>query len=573
MLAATMAALGQNPQPPADSNTAAEVSTHETPATFRTKVNLVLVPVVVRDKNGHAIGNLKKEDFQLFDKGKVQPISSFNIETVESQSANLPAAPPEASAKGTEEQAPLNPSVMPNRFVAYLFDDVHTTQGDLMPVRNAAEKHMNTSLVATDRAAIFTTSGRVTQDFTDDRDKLHAALLNLQAHPIARPTMQECPDISYYQADLIVNKNDPNALLAAQTDTLSCMLFDPTDTSSVSMAVTLARSQAARVLNSGDMETRTALEKINQVIHRISSMPGKRSIVLISPGFLTFFDMQDTKDALIDRAIRANVVISALNARGLFGVTPFGNAGDPSPQSVLGVNLRSQYLTAAALADEDVLSEFSYGTGGIFFHDNNDLVEGFNRAAARPEFVYVLGFSPQNLKLDGRFHALKIVLTNPNRLELQARRGYYAPQHLADEAETARQEIQDALFSREELRDIPVELHTQFFKPSVENARLNVLAHVDVRHLRFRKENGRNADSLTVVSGAFDRNGNFINGSSKTVDMRLKDQTLESKLGGGITVKSTFDVRPGSYLIRLVVRDSEGQFMAAANGTIDIPMN
>jgi hypothetical protein len=116
-------------------------------------------------------------------------------------------------------------------------------------------------------------------------------------------------------------------------------------------------------------------------------------------------------------------------------------------------------------------------------------------------------------------------------------------------------------------------MHTQFFKSSTENAKLAVLARVDVKHLRFRKENGRNRDDLTVVSGLFDRNGNLVTGNSKTVEMRLKDQTLESRLNAGITVKSSFDVKPGSYMIRLVIRDSEGQEMAAANGTVDIPMN
>ncbi len=150
--------------------------------------------------------------------------------------------------------------------------------------------------------------------------------------------------------------------------------------------------------------------------------------------------------------------------------------------------------------------------------------------AARPEFVYVLGFSPENLKLDGRFHALKITLKNSGKLELQARRGYYAPQHLADPEETAKEEIRDALFSREELRDIPMELHTQFFKSSAENASLAVLARVDVKHLHFRKENGRNLDNLMVVSGVFDRNGNLISGKLKTVEMHLQDQTLENRL-------------------------------------------
>jgi len=116
-----------------------------------------------------------------------------------------------------------------------------------------------------------------------------------------------------------------------------------------------------------------------------------------------------------------------------------------------------------------------------------------------------------------------------------------------------------------------VELHTQFFKSSDVNAKLSVLARIDVRQLRFRKADGRNLDILTVASGLFDRNGNYVTGVEKTVDMHLKDETLAVKLNSGITVRSGFDVAPGSYFVRIVVRDTEGQKMAALNGAVEIP--
>jgi VWFA-related protein len=391
--------------------------------------------------------------------------------------------------------------------------------------------------------------------------------------PIARASTQLCPDIGYYQADLIFNQHDPMALQAATADAMACMALDPSDPSALQIAQSTAQATASQVFTMGDTESRVSLQSLLSVVRRISAMPGQRSIILISPGFLTLTDLFQDKATLIDRAIRANVIISSLNARGLYTIVPGGDASQPNPQSATGAIARSQYQLDSARAEEDVLAELAYGTGGTFFHNNNDLVEGFKRVAARPEFVYVLGFSPQNLKLDGRLHMLKVTLRTAKKLDLQARKGYYAPQHLADPEETAKQEIQDALFSREELRDIPVVLRTQFFKSSVADARLAVLARVDVKHLRFRKENGRNRDDLTVVSGLFDRNGNLVTGNSKTVEMRLKDQTLESRIDSGITVKSSFDVKPGSYMIRLVIRDSEGQLMAAANGTVDIPMN
>jgi len=559
---------GQTPQQPPGQNVA-EMTTHDTPATFRTRVNLVQVPVVVRDREGHAVGNLRKEDFQVFDQGKPQAITNF---TVDKSGGQTPSA--EATPAGPTTEAPPGekpPAPMPDRFVAYFFDDVHLAQGDLMQVRDAAERHLNDSLVPTDRVGIFTTSGRTTLEFTDDRAKVHDTLLRLRPQPIARSMTQECPDISYYQADLIMNKNDPMALQAATLDAITCMTLDPTDPASTQQARAMSHATASHVMNEGDAETRISLTTLRDVVRRISTMPGKRSIILISPGFLTLFDIQAEKTEIIDRAIRANVIISSLNARGLFTVIPGGDASNAGIQSPTAAAIKSQYQTASALAEEDVLAELASGTGGTFFHNNNDLVEGFKRVAARPEYVYVLGFSPQNLKLDGRFHSLKVTLQNPNKLNLQARRGYYAPKHMADPEETAKEEIQDALFSREELRDIPVELHTQFFKSSESSAQLAVLVRVDVRRLKFRKENGRNCDDLAVVSALFDRNGNLVTGTNKNIEMRLRDQTLENRLSSGITVKSNFDVKPGSYVIRLVVRDSEGQLMAAANGAVEIP--
>jgi len=53
--------------------------------------------------------------------------------------------------------------------------------------------------------------------------------------------------------------------------------------------------------------------------------------------------------------------------------------------------------------------------------------------------------------------------------------------------------------------------------------------------------------------------------------MRLRDETLANGLGSGITIRTSFDVKPGTYLVRLVVRDAEGQLMAATNGAVQIP--
>jgi hypothetical protein len=225
---------------------------------------------------------------------------------------------------------------------------------------------------------------------------------------------------------------------------------------------------------------------------------------------------------------------------------------------------------AAAKADADLLASLADGTGGVFFHNNNDFDEGLRRVAEAPEYSYTLGFSPQNLKLDGSFHTLRVALKNSQKLTLQARRGYYAPRTFATPDEQAKQEIEDAMYSQEEMHNLPVKLHTQFFRASDDEAKLVVLAHVDVKQLHFKKVEGRNDNVLTCVSALFNRNGNFVQGTQKIVTLHLKDETLEHKLASGLTLKTSFDVKPGNYLVRLVVRDAEGKSMSAENGTVEI---
>ena len=563
------------PAAPAQTPAPQEMATHDATPTFTSRSNLVLVRVVVRDRDGHINGNLQKEDFLLFDKGKPQFISRFSLEKTTERKAEVEASAAAASAtaggKVTPEAAP------PGRYVGYVFDDLHLSIGDLMQARNAADRHLS-DLPVTSRAAIFTTSGQVTEDFTDDVAKLRAAMLRVQ--PRSNLTSgTDCPDLTYYQADLIYNKHDPQALQAAVQDTIVCANLDTTtgsargvpsgSDSTTQTAQTMAQGAASRVVSIGDQETRITLKVLTSLVRRLAAMPGQRALVLISPGFL-MLDQQTDEYDVMDRAIRANVTISTLNARGLYTIIPGGDASQ-SGGNLASLTVRSQYQRESALVTDGVLGEIADGTGGTWFHDNNDLVEGFRRTVAAPEYYYLLGFSPENLKFDGSYHNLKVSIKKPAGFTLQARKGYYAPKHEVNAAEDAKRDIEEALFSRDEWRDIPVELHTQFFKSSDSSAKLSVLARIDVRQLRFRKADGRNSDILTVASGLFDRNGNYVSAIEKTVDMHLKDETLASRLNSGIIVKSGFDVAPGSYFVRVVVRDAEGQKMAALNGAVDIP--
>ena len=539
-----------------------EMSQKDEPALFKARVNLVQVPVVVRDRQGKAIGTLKKEDFLLFDKGKPQYIARLSVE----KASGRPLGAKEIVDKDKSPDAP--PSDIPDRFIAYLFDDVHSQFGELAQTRDAVQRQIDTGLRTTDRAAIFTTSGQTQQDFTDSRDDLHRALAALRPRPVTGQGLNRCPNMTYYIADQMENKRDPTVIQAVTLDTLNCNNMTPDQ---IQQAQQLASAAARNELSLGDHETRLAMGVIRDLIRRMAAMPGQRTVILISSGFLTLPEHATEKSEIMDRAIKANVLLNALDARGLYTYT--SDITRPGTNAVTQTML-SRMDRENASANADVMAELAAGTGATFVQNSNDFDGGLRRLATAPEYYYLLAFSPQNLRMDGSFHSLKVTLAKTVAIKdaaLSARKGYYAPTHTEDAKETARRELEEALFSRDEMADIPIDFATQFFKPSSDAAKISVLIKLDIRKLKYRKEEDRNKDELTLVCGLFDRNGVYVTGIQKLIEMRLKDETLEKRLDNGITIRNTIDAKPGQYSIRIVVRDAEGQLMSARNGAVDIP--
>jgi VWFA-related protein len=205
----SLSAAAARPQAPSSQAQAQpEIVSHEAPASFSSRINLVSVPVVVRDRDGRALGGLRQEDFQLADKGKAQVITKFSIEAsaASSKAPTAASAPAPATGQGTAGSAEPQKPVLPSRYIAYLFDDINTKPGDLLQGRQAANRQLERTLDPNTRAGIFTTSGRTTQDFTSDAAKLHAAINRIQPWSRGPDSQQDCPLISYYMADVLINK-------------------------------------------------------------------------------------------------------------------------------------------------------------------------------------------------------------------------------------------------------------------------------------------------------------------------------------------------------------------------------
>ncbi len=546
----------------------AEIGTTETAVTFTSGVNLVPVKVVVRDKQGRAVGNLTQDDFVLQDRGKDQTIVRFSVEQQEAQKVDVIAEAVDEAGRPVSQPRTPRAAVIPERFIAYIFDDVHTDIGDLMMARQAAVKQVSEVVEPGTRVAVYVTSGKDPLEFTDDLEEVKKKLLSIQRFS-ADSEQNDCPPLTHYWAMLVAINNDPQATSAGVASVLQCFPGTPADA-----ALTMLRSLSYAKLETGRRNTSMGLGIVADVARRMAILPGTRSIVYVSSGFMVDQVQRGDEQRVFEAAVKAKVTVNTLDARGLTtGMPPMGQ-GSTSPALM---QFQQRMQIELPLMQSNILGEFANATGGRFIHNTNAYEEGFRRVAAAPEFAYMLAFSPSGLKYDGSFHPLKIKLKarpglDVKNLEIFTRSGYVAPNELANAEETSREELRDAVFARDEVVDVPVELSLQYFKSAPTEAHLTVVAKVNLDGVQFRKAAERNQDVLTVVSVVFDRNGNFVKGVQRVLDMKLRDETLEKLLDqGGISVRSQIDLPPGSYLVRLVVRDAEGKAMAMRNGAVEIP--
>ncbi len=556
--------------------------------TFRVPVDVVVVRAIVTER-GKPVTGLTVEDFTVFEDGKPLPIQSFTRESYEVvRPHDREIEREKAPADGTNGQSPPVPSDGPAssrpHFISLLIDDVTSpSHGALKRTVDAIGKFVQERVQPGDRVALVAASGKFHQPFTADRRKLLQAVRLLPGKLNRRRLVRsDCPAISDLQAQRIHNETDPLALDTAISEKIFCnqmvsggvlgssqggrdqnpRAFRNTNLLSLDLtqgnseqrrnAEVVVRAQASRIHRENEYWSRNLLHTLQQHLRSLQHFEGRKSLLLVSDGFLAQhlrYEMQ----GVVHAALRSGTILSTVDMRGLYTtsyraseVAALATEATLSQMSMRVENMRVQSEPLAQLALE---------TGGVHFHNDNDLFGGLKQSADSQSFYYVLTYASPATASDGRYHRINVKVSRPG-LEVTHRKGYYAPREDPTYIALKKREVLDALRAPGNLNEIPIRLSYNAFPVGEDRYRVDVFTRIDFERLPFLDQQDRQTNLLHLITAAYAEKGDFLGGQEKQLDLRLTRSGRQELAVLGATSKVTLEAPPGVHELKAVVRES-----------------
>jgi hypothetical protein len=220
---------------------------------------------------------------------------------------------------------------------------------------------------------------------------------------------------------------------------------------------------------------------------------------------------------------------------------------------------------------QEVASPLSYlaqSTGGLFFHDSNDLNLGFKELAAVPEVSYLLGFRPGDIR-EGRYHKLTVKLLRKEPYTVQARRGYFAAKPQAA-APDPRQKLDQEVMANDVVAGFPATVATEPGTSPGGHPLVWVTVHVDLRKLTFSNSEAHRLQRLSFVTALLDAHGRLVTAKEGRMDLELTEATYTRLIESGVNAKLSLEAAPGAYRLREVVAEAFEGKIATSNQAIEI---
>jgi VWFA-related protein len=520
--------------------------------TFRAGTRLVVHTISVKDKQGNPIEGLTAGDFIVTEDGERQSIAFLEFQRLHGTASG--------STPGTASQAPAAPPANENanlalssvvqseiakpppgdtrfkdrRLIIVYFDLTATPPNDQARAYQAALKYIGSQMEPADLVAIMTFGGgavRVKQDFTGDRARLRAVVETL-----------------FYGEDKDGDgiPDPPDAGTAFGQDDAEFNIFN----------------------------TDRQLSALQTAVAMLRPLPEQKSLVYFASGLrLNGTDNQAQLRATTNAAIRANVQIFPVDARGLVASAPLGDATRPSPG---GIGMFSGRLAEAATTrfqrSQDTLYALAKDTGGAAMFDFNDLSMGIVRAAQAQTSYYVIGYYSTHTAADGRFRRVRVSLARELPADLTYREGYYGDKEFARLTGVERErQLEEALMLENPITDITIALEVNYFQLNRAEYFVPVAVKIPGSELALARRRGAQRTLIDFIGEIKDEYGITISNVRDRIDIKLTDETASQLARRPIQYETGFTLLPGKYVIKLLARDAEAGRIGTYQTAFTVP--
>jgi VWFA-related protein len=526
------------------------------PPTFRSTTRLIVRTGTVKDKNGNPVEGLTAKDFIVTEDGEPQTIAfveyqrlpSVNVAsngtvTIGDAASDAPTAPvsppPTNAGAGSATDAKISAGqpgdirYRNRRLLVLYFDMTALPPADLLRSYNAATKYVKTQMSPADLVAVMGFQGggvRVKQDFTDNKEQL----------------------LEVIQTLVFGEDKDGDGI----PDTLE-------------EGTAFGQDDAEFAILNTDRQ----LSALQTAVGMLRPLPDQKSLIYFSSGLaLNGVDNQAQLRATTNAALRSNVSLFPVDARGLVADAPLGDATRRSPGGLAMFNGQTAGANITRFQrSQDTLYSLAKDTGGKAMFDYNDLSLGIVQAAQAITSYYIIGFYSTHTALDGKFRRVKVTLANSQltvNAEASFQQGYFADKEFAkfSEADKERQ-LEDALMLENPVTEITIAMEVNYFQLNRAEYFVPVSLKIPGSELVLAQKRGAQRTLLDFIGEVKDEYGITIQNVRDKLDIKLSDDTAAQLAKRPVQYGTGFTLLPGKYVLKMLVRDSVtgriGTFQAA----------
>ena len=509
--------------------------------TFRTSTRLIVHSVSVKDTSGRPIEGLTAADFAVTEDGEPQQIAFVEFQRIDA-TPGAAAAPlalpaistPAATQTGIAAPPPGDIRYQDRRLLVLYFDLSAMPPPDQARAYSNALRFIETQLAAPDIVAVMAFQGgavRVRQDFTNDRAALREAVLRLMYGDDLNG--DGIPDV-------------PETGTAFGQDDAEFNIFN----------------------------TDRQLSALQTALNMLRPLPEQKVLVYFASNLrLNGTDNQAQLRATVNAAVRANVAIHPIDARGLVAQAPLGDASRPSPGTIgVFTGRLAEAVVTNQQRSQDSLYALAKDTGGTAMFDYNDLALGIATAARSITSYYIIGYYSTHTAADGRFRRVRVSLTGGRAGELAYRGGYYADREFARSTEADRErQLEEALMLEDPITDITIALEVNYFQLNRAEYFVPVAVKIPGSELALARRRGAARTALDMIAEVKTASGITIQNVRDKLEIRLDDATAAQLAMRPIQYETGFTLLPDRYVIKFLVRDATTGRMGTYQTSFVVP--